>query len=348
MNTTYTILITVAIIAVLILAHEFGHFIVARRIGIPVWEFSLGFGPRLLGIERNGTQYSLRAIPLGGFVRMAGEELGDDDNDPNGFNRRTPLEKMRVSFAGPFMNLVAAMLIFIYIYSVTGVEEATNSAVIGKVLSGAPAQAAGLKDGDRVLAINGMKVDSWEKLTAGIGKSPSDKPLLIEVNRGGEVKEVKVKPIFNKEMKKTYIGIKPEVVYKKMGIIDAVKNGFQRTYESTVLLLASFGLLFTGGASMSDLAGPVGITKLVGEVATIGWAQLLGFTAFLSINLGILNLLPIPALDGSKIMFALVEAIRRKPLDPEKEGYIHWLGFLFLMGLMVFVTFNDIARIYKG
>jgi len=347
MNTTYTILITLAIIAVLILVHEFGHFIVARRIGIPVWEFSLGFGPRLVGTKRNGTDYSIRLIPLGGYVRMAGEEPGDGD-DPNGYNRRTPLEKMRVAFAGPFMNLVAAMLIFIYIYSVTGVEESSPSAVIGQVLDNKPAQEAGLKAGDRVTAINGATIESWQDLTTAIEKNPNGQTMKVKIERSDTPMVIAVKPVFNKSLNKNYIGIKPVTTFKRMGIVNAVKNGFQRTYEFTVILLSGVGLLISGGASMGDLSGPVGITKMVGEVAEIGWSQLLAFSAFLSINLGILNLLPIPALDGSRIVFAMVEGIRRKPLDPEKEGFIHWLGFIFLIGLMVIVTFNDIVKLYRG
>ncbi|MGE5390540.1 MAG: RIP metalloprotease RseP [Deltaproteobacteria bacterium] len=347
MNTAYTILITLAIIAVLILVHEFGHFIVARRIGIPVWEFSLGFGPRLAGTKKNGTEYSIRAIPLGGYVRMAGEEPGDGD-DPNGYSRRTPFEKMRVAFAGPFMNLVAAMLIFIYIYSVTGVQDSSNTSVIGQVLDGKPAQEAGLKAGDKVIAINGSNIESWQALTTVIEKNPRGEMLRVEIDRKGKILNIRVTPIFNKSLNKNYIGIKPVITYKKMGIAAAVKNGFQRTWEFTVILLSGIGLMISGGASMGDLAGPVGITKMVGEVASIGWSELLAFSAFLSINLGILNLLPIPALDGSRIIFAAVEWIRRKPLDPEKEGLIHWVGFLFLIGLMIIVTFNDIVKLYRG
>ncbi|NLW90860.1 MAG: RIP metalloprotease RseP [Syntrophomonadaceae bacterium] len=347
MNTAYTILITVAIIAVLILVHEFGHFVVARRIGIPVWEFSLGFGPRLIGTKKNGTEYSIRAIPLGGYVRMAGEEPGDGDN-PDGYSRRTPLEKMAVSFAGPFMNLLAAMLIFVYIYSVTGVQDSANTSVIGQVMAGTPAQSAGLKAGDEVVAINGASIRSWEALTKTIGNDPEGKTLTVTVDRSGKTLNIKVTPLYDKAQNKYLIGVKPVIIYQKMGIVDAVKNGFQRTWEFTVLLLSGIGLMISGGASMNDLAGPVGITKLVGQVASVGWSELLAFSAFLSINLGILNLLPIPALDGSRIIFAVVEGIRRKPLAPEKEGLIHWIGFVFLIGLMIIVTFNDIVKLYRG
>ena len=152
----------------------------------------------------------------------------------------------------------------------------------------------------------------------------------------------------NETTGKPSIGVMSALAYDKQGIISAIKIGFQQTYELTVLLLSSLGILISGGASVNDLAGPVGITKLIGEAAQAGMVLLLSFTAFLSINLGVLNLLPIPALDGSRIVFALVEAIRRKPLEPEKEGFIHWLGFLFLIMLMVLVTYNDIVRLIKG
>lgn len=347
MNTTYTILITLAIIAVLILVHEFGHFVVARKIGIPVWEFSLGFGYRLFGINRNGTEYSIRVIPLGGYVRMSGEEPGDAD-DPNGYNNRTPWEKMLVCFAGPFMNVVLAMVLFIFIFSVVGMPESSNNPVIGRVFDGKPAQQAGIKVGDRITSVNGVSIKSWDDITSNVEKAKTSQTIELGINRSGQAMTVKVKPYYNKTLKKNNIGIGGVTTYSKVGILKAVTTGFQATWELTIALLGGLGILVTGKASMGDLAGPVGITTLVGEVAQIGWYQLLYFTGFLSINLGILNLLPIPALDGSKIVFGLVEAIRRKPLDPEKEGFIHWLGFLFLIGLMILVTFNDIVKIYKG
>jgi regulator of sigma E protease len=147
---------------------------------------------------------------------------------------------------------------------------------------------------------------------------------------------------------KPIVGVYPMIEYQRQGIVEAVKLGFLQTYEMTVVLLGGFLMLFNGSASVSDLAGPVGITSMVGEAARGGWIYLLSFTAFLSINLGIINLLPIPALDGSRIAFAVLEAIRRKPLDPEKEGFIHWLGFIFLMLLIVFATYNDLVRLIKG
>lgn len=347
MSTGVTILITLLIIAVLILVHEWGHFMAARKIGIPVWEFSIGFGPRIFGWKKDGTEFSVRLIPLGGYVRMAGEEPGDA-NDPEGYNNRKPWEKMGVAFAGPFMNFVMALLIFVYVYSVVGIPHPSEQPLIGQVVAGTPAEKAGLKANDLVLAIDQKPVDNWDELTASIASAKESRVLHFKVKRDGKIVNLNINPVKSENTGKLSIGVMGAMTYEKQGIINAIKIGFQQTYELTVLLLSSLGMLVSGGASVGDLAGPVGITKMIGEAAQAGIVLLLSFTAFLSINLGVLNLLPIPALDGSRIVFALVEAIRRKPLEPEREGFIHWLGFLFLISLMVLVTFNDIVRLLKG
>jgi len=342
-----TIVIALIIIAILILAHEWGHFTAARRIGIPVHEFSLGFGRKLFSWRKDEVEYSLRLIPLGGFVRMAGEEPGDMDN-PNGFNHRRPWEKITVSFAGPFMNFILAIFIFIYTFAVIGVAQPMDEAVVGEVLKGKPAAMAGLESNDRILSINSTAVSSWNDFVNYIKQNPVGAPLDIEINRKGETRHLTLTSIQDETSGKPIVGVYPQVEFEKQGIGEAVKLGFIQTYQMTVLLLGGLGMLFTGAASASDLAGPVGITNMVGEAARGGMVYLLGFSAFLSINLGIINLLPIPALDGSRMVFALVEAVRKKPLDPQKEGFIHWLGFVFLMLIIVFATYNDIVRLFKG
>lgn len=343
-----SIIITLLIIAVLVLVHEWGHFIAARRIGIPVYEFALGFGYKLYSIKKNGVEYSIRLIPLGGFVRMAGEEMGDDFSQPDGYSNRSPFEKMSVAFAGPFMNFILAVLIFIYIFAFIGIPNVSNEPILGKVLEDKPAYTAGLRENDRVIEVNGSKVSTWEEFTGYISRSTAGEELNIVVEREGAILNFTLIPEINQDTGQTIIGVLNKLNYEKQGIFTSIKIGLQQTYELTLLLLAGLWTLITGGASVQDLAGPVGITKLVGEAAQIGTVYLLNFTASLSINLGILNLLPIPALDGSKIVFATVEAIRRKPIEPEREGFIHWLGFMFLMLLIVVVTYNDIIKLFKG
>lgn len=342
-----TIVLALIIIAVLILVHEWGHFVAARRIGITVYEFSLGFGTKLFSKKKDGVEYSLRLIPLGGYVRMAGEEPGDAE-DPNGFDKRTPLEKMIVSFAGPFMNFVLAVLIFILIFAVIGVAQPVDKAIIGEVIKDKPAYQAGLQKGDKILAVNQQEISSWEDFVGVIQDEPAHQPMLVTIERAGKTSELTVIPTVNESTGKSILGVYSQIRYERLGIFNAIKMGFVQTYQMTVLLLQGLGMLISGGASASDLAGPVGITSMVGEAARGGIVYLLSFTAFLSINLGILNMLPIPALDGSRFVFAIVEAIRRKPMDPEKEGFIHWMGFLFLMGLIVLATYNDIVRLIKG
>jgi len=342
-----TILTTIIIIAVLILFHEWGHFVTARKIGIPVYEFSIGFGYKLFSKNVNGVDYSLRIIPLGGFVRMAGEEPGDHE-DPNGFSKRTPFEKMAVAFAGPFMNFILALFIFIYSYSFIGIPSALDEPVIGQAIKGKPAVETGLQAGDRVLSVNQQQVETWTEFTAVLADNPEGKVLDIKVERNDQIIDFAVVPEENPGTGNYEIGVLSKIAYDKQGILESIKIGFQQTYELTLLLLSGLWLLVSGGASAADLAGPVGITQLVGEAAQVGTVFLLNFTAFLSINLGVLNLLPIPALDGSRIVLAGVEAVRRKPLEPEKEGFIHFLGFIFLILLIIIVTYNDIVRLIKG
>ncbi|MGI6421925.1 MAG: RIP metalloprotease RseP [Syntrophomonadaceae bacterium] len=342
-----TILIALIIIAVLILFHETGHFIAARRVGIPVHEFAIGFGPKLISWKRNGVEYSIRVFPLGGFVRMAGEEPGDQSH-PDGYSHRTPLEKIRVSFAGPFMNFVLALLIFIYSYTFIGIPQATDEPIIGMVFEGQPAEAAGMLPGDRILAVDGVQVKNWQEFTSRLTEQAPGTPVILELERDGQQQQLEVITEENPNTGLSIIGVSSQVIYEKQGLLTAVKIGLQQTYELTLVLLGGLWIMITGGASAADIAGPVGIVGLIGDAARVGTVFLLSFSAFLSINLGILNLLPIPALDGSRILFALVEAVRRKPVAPEKEGFIHWLGFLFLMLLIVLVTFNDIMRFFRG
>ena len=342
-----TILLTIIVLGLLIFVHELGHFLTARAIGIPVYEFALGFGPTLISHRKNGVSYSLRLIPLGGFVRMAGEEPGDND-DPKGYSRRTPLEKIAVSVAGPAMNLFLGLLIFIYSYAFIGLPTPTNEPVIGQVIAGEPAAAAGVMPGDRVLAIDGQPIASWEQITAHMSSKEPGKAITLTLQRQAETIDLQMVPVPNAQTGTPAIGVMGQVLYEKQGIIQSIAYGFQQTFYLTGALLSGLWMLISGGASAGDLAAPVGITMMVGEASQYGTIFLLSFIAFLSINLGILNLLPIPALDGARVVFSLAEILRRKPIDPEKEGFIHWLGFMFLMLIIVFVTYNDILRLIKG
>lgn len=344
-----TILTALLVIAVLILVHELGHFLAAKREGIEVQEFSLGFGTVIFSLKRGETRYSLRLFPLGGFVRMAG--MGQEEEDkmnPRGFSKKTPWQKIKVLFAGPGMNFLLAILIFIYTFTFVGLPQPVKAAIIGDVVEGKPAYEAGLRPGDRILSVDDTQVSSWSGFVALVKHAAPGETLTLKVKRDQQVFSVAVQPELDQTSKVSVIGVRQRVEFKRVGVWEGLKLGFYQTFQITWLLLAGIGQLITGAASTADMAGPVGITKMIGDAAAGGVVYLANFTALLSINLGILNLLPIPALDGSRIIFAGIEGIRRRPLEPEKENFIHFLGFIFLMALILMVTYNDIIRLIRG
>lgn len=344
-----TIVTALLVIAIIVMVHEIGHFVAAKWQGVEVQEFSIGFGPSLIGIKRGETRYSLRLLPLGGFVRMAGMGAQDEDRDnPQGFNRKTPLQKVEVLAAGPGMNFLLAALIFVYTFTFVGIPHAVESPVIGEVIQGKPAYEAGLRAQDRVVSVNGENISTWNEFVAEVRKAEPGQPISMTVVRNGQKIELTVRPEFDREQKTSIIGVRQTIEFERVGIWDGLKLGFYQTFHITWLLLSGLGQLLTGAASSADLAGPVGITRMIGDAAEGGLVYLANFTALLSINLGILNLLPIPALDGSRIVFAVIEGIRRKPVEPERENFIHFLGFVFLMVLILLVTYNDIVRLVRG
>ena len=343
------ILTALLVIAIIVMVHEIGHFVAAKRAGIDVQEFSIGFGPSLFSIKKEETRYSLRLLPLGGYVRMAGMgSEGEDPDNPRGFNRKTPLQKIGVLLAGPGMNFLLAGVIFVCTFTFIGLPRAVEAPVIGEVVEGKPAYEAGLKAQDRVTAVNGRPVSTWSDFVTEVRKAEPGQPVSVTVLRNGQKIEFHVVPEFDAEQKTSIIGVRQTITFQRVGIWQGLKLGFYQTFHITWLLLTGLGQLLTGTASSADLTGPVGITKMIGDAAQGGLVYLANFTALLSINLGILNLLPIPALDGSRVVFAILEGIRRRPVEPERENFIHFLGFLFLMALILLVTYNDILRLVRG
>lgn len=416
-----TVIAFIVIFGALVFFHELGHLIFAKRAGILCREFAIGFGPKVFSHKKAETTYTVRLLPIGGFVRMAGEDpemveikpgyrigllfdndekvkkiiLNNKEKFPNcrivevefadierdlvikGFpedeedNLRTfsihpqavivengiesqiaPLDRQFASktlgqrtmaiFAGPMMNFVLAFVVFIIIALLQGV--ATNDPKLGEITPDGAAKAAGLHKGDIIQSINGSEISSWSDVVEIIRKNPNKK-LDFSLIRDGKEKEIQVTPI-----EKTVDG-------KKMGIIgvyspvekspiQAVKSGFTETYFWTKQIFVMLGKLVTGQFSINALSGPVGIYASTNEVAKSGIFYLMKWAGILSINLGIMNLLPIPALDGGRLMFFAVEAVRGKPVDRQKEGMVHFIGFALLMLLMLVVTWNDIQRFF--
>ncbi len=336
----------IPVFGLLIFIHELGHFAVAKAFDVHVQEFALGFGPVLLGFQSGETKYNWRAVPLGGFVRMAGMEDGDAA-DPRGFNRKPVYARALVIVAGPVMNFVLAALLhsgFLYFVGV-----ATNAPVLGEVPvrclatqvdqgSGVtcPAYAAGLRKGDQIVTINGRPVAQWDDILESV-KGSDGKALTFRYLRGKQTGEVTVAPIFADA--RWMVGIQPSS--KPVPLGRALVQGPVLTAGISVAWLDSLKEMVVGRLK-PQFSGPVGITREIAETASRGWDSLLLLTAFLSINLGMFNLLPIPALDGSRLVFMGVEAVRGRRLDPQRENMVHFVGFMILIGLMVVITYGEV------
>ncbi len=422
-----TIIAFIIIFGSLVFFHELGHFIFAKRAGIMVREFAIGMGPKIFSMTKGETLYTIRLLPIGGYVRMAGEDFdaielqpgyrvalvtnednvvekiilnqnnhhpnvvfleveradlnkelwieGYDEDDEseeqrliryqvsraavlveNGketviapfdrqFDSKTVGQRAMTIFAGPLFNFILAFFIFILIGLFQGVP--TYEPIITQVTDDGPAKAAGMQDGDYVKAINGTPITTWQELSETISKNPGN-PLKFTVEREGQPVSLAITPKTVKAedgAKAGQIGVLYETPYKKAPL-QAIPNAAENTYNWTVQIVKMLGKLVTGQFSIDDLSGPVGIYKSTEEVAKYGIYNLMHWAAVLSINLGIMNLLPLPALDGGRLLFFAFEAVRGRPVNREKEGLIHFVGIVLLMILMVVVTWNDIQRFF--
>jgi regulator of sigma E protease len=316
------ILVALLVLGVLIFVHELGHFIVAKLSGMPVDEFSLGFGPAIASRQWGETRYSLRILPLGGYNKIAGMEPNDDR--PNGFTHKPLAARIGVILAGSLSNLVFAVLIFVILFSVMGTPTASNANLIGDIMPKSPAEHAGLQPGDRISMIDGRQTSTWDDVASNI-HSKGTSPVTLLIERQGQDFSLVITPEYDPSSKISLIGIVPTTVWLKQGIIPGMKSGLQESYDWSAQ-----------------------IVKTLGDTAREGLRYLLILTGILGINLAIVNLLPIPALDGSRLVFLLLEGARGKPINPEKENIIHLVGFAVLMCLVLIITYNDIIRLFSG
>lgn len=330
----------VVVFGILIFIHEFGHFVVARMVGIGVHEFSLGFGPRLWGIARGKTEYNLRAFPLGGFVRLVGMDPKDEEREqPYSFIRKPVPHRVAVILAGPVMNFALAAVALAVLIFFQAVPPPTTR--VGEALPGYPAAAAGIREGDRIVAIDGRRVNNWEDILYLVANRPEQEKVLT-VERDGRQFGVSIVPRKDKDGN-AKIGLKPE----RVGVLKSFIGGVEYTGRIIHLIVAFLAKMFVRDAP-ADIGGPVRVAVEIGRAAKFGFFPLIQLTAFLSINLGLFNLFPVPALDGARIGFLLWEGVTRRPVDPEKENVIHLLGFALLILLMVVVTYHDIIRLAVG
>ncbi|MDD3765643.1 MAG: RIP metalloprotease RseP [Eubacteriales bacterium] len=334
-----TAISAILIFLLLITVHEFGHFIAAKAVGIRVLEFAIGMGPAIFKRKKGETLYSLRVLPVGGFCKMEGED--EESDDEAAFGNKSPWKRLIVLVAGAFMNIFTGFLIFVVIMSAIS---QTYVPVIEKVIEDYPAEAAGLMEGDRITKINGTRINIYQDLHFEMSRNAGSE-IKIEFVRNGEKKSTILTPLKD-ENGEYKIGFYPSVA--KHGFIGRLRNSFYYTLYTSKIIIVSLIDLLRGGYSVKEVSGPVGIVQHIGEAAKTSIWDLLNLTAFITINLGVFNLLPIPALDGGRILFVLVEAVRRKKIPAEKEGLVHFVGFALLILLMIFATTNDISRIFGG
>lgn len=343
-------MVTLLVLAILILVHELGHFLAAKAVGIRVHEFAMGlFGPRLASFKRGETEYTIRLfVVMGGFVRMAGMSPDEPDyDDPRGFNKQPLWARAFVLSAGPAMNFFLAVLLFAMLAGVMGVAETQQSpAQLGDVVTGQPAEQAGFKAGDEVVAINGQPISQWADLQTII-QSAKGKPLTFDLRRGAEKTPVRltVTPVqseYNPDW--GVIGVMPVTITRQVGLAGALAQGASQTWEVIVLQFRGLGAMLAR-RSTAELVGPVGISKQVQAAMDLGAIHLAWLTALLSATVGLINLLPLPALDGGRLTFLAVEGVRGRPVDPSRENLVHLVGFALLILLGLFVTYKDIINL---
>jgi regulator of sigma E protease len=352
-----TIVSTIVVLGLLIFVHELGHFLVAKRSGVTVLRFSLGFGPRLFGFKRGDTDYCLSLIPLGGYVKMLGEEPGEEveeEQRSTSFSFQPVSKRIAIVLAGPFSNFLLAIVIFAFIYALSGIPQLTPE--IGSVSAGSPAEKAGLMAGDKVTVINGKAINDWEELS-GLIEKLGEQPLTLQIERGEEHPTITVTPrvtevknIFGEPIKRAVIGITAsgKITIKKENPLYAIYYSVVQTWHLSKLFLVTVGKLIEGVVSIKTLGGPILIAQMAGQQANEGLLNLIHFIALISVNLAVLNLLPIPVLDGGHILFFVIEGLLGKPIGQRKIEWAQKAGMLILLVLMVFVFYNDIMRLMPG
>ncbi|MEO4053487.1 RIP metalloprotease RseP [Solibacillus sp. CAU 1738] len=418
-----TVIAFIVIFGSLVFFHELGHFLFAKRAGIMVREFAIGMGPKIFGMTKGDTLYTLRLLPIGGYVRMAGDDLdtvelqpgyrvglimnednvvekiilnqnsqhpnilfmeveradlehdlwieGYDEDEKlvrynvsrttvvveNGketmiapydrqFNAKTVGQRAMTIFAGPLFNFILAFFIFIVAALLQGIP--TYEPIITEVVDDGIAQMAGMQAGDYVKELNGQPITTWQELSKTVNESYGKKIDMVVERDGKEVALVMTPKTLEDEKGKKYgqIGVMYQTPYEKASIVQSVQLAAEKTYDTTIMIFQLLGKLVTGQLSIDNLSGPVGIYKTTEAVAADGIFYLMHWAGLLSINLGIMNLLPLPALDGGRLLFFGYEAVRGKPIDRQKEGLVHLVGIVLLMILMVVVTWNDIQRFF--
>lgn len=350
----------IVVLGILIFVHELGHFLVAKMFGVKVLTFSLGFGRKVVGKKWGDTEYLISVFPLGGYVKMFGEQPDDEEIDPaerhRSFSHKPVWQRFGIVVAGPLFNLLFAILIFFLMFSLAGLPEPVDTTRIGQVAPGSAAQRAGLKAGDLILGIDGHKTSSWRQVSKLI-KESGGKEVQLRVKRRGAQLNIRavpameqVKNLFGEEVGRRYmLGISRsnQVVYRKTSLGEAARASLIQTWNLIYLTILGIVKIIERVVPASELGGPIRIAQIAGAELAVGWLNFAYFMGLLSVNLGILNLLPIPVLDGGHLMFLTIEGVRRRPLSERTMEMSQKVGIFLLSSLMIFVFYNDILRIVR-
>ncbi|MBM7581418.1 regulator of sigma E protease [Caldicoprobacter guelmensis] len=339
-----TLLVALLFFGVLIMVHELGHFLVGRLVGVHAEEFSIGMGPKLFGFSSKGTRFSVRALPIGGYVKFLGEDEKSDD--PRAFGNASLWRRMAVIASGPAMNILLAIVLLAVFYMGYGIYEVVPE--ILQVVENSPADRAGLMPGDKILQVDGVSVEGMEAQQAveairNTIKQKGGNELEIVVQRDGKNISVKLVPEYSQKSDSYVIGIVFGRI-RRYSLMPAIGLAFRQAGKIMVMMVDMLRALIFRGQGLNEVMGPVGIVGEIGKAVQAGMQQLLSLAIIITLNLGVINLIPFPALDGGRLVLLLIEGVRGKPLEPEKEGFIHFIGFVVLILLMVLVTYQDIMR----
>lgn len=375
-NSVMPILISLLIFGIIVLVHELGHLVAAKKNGVYVEEFAIGMGPKLYGFIKDETMYSIRILPLGGYCKMLGEDGSDGATNPRSFASKKVSQKIVIIVAGVVMNIVLAIILQFFLSAFEIVNLPIVKAVSTEYERN-PALEAGIEPGDRILSINGSKIYVYEDVFISLLQS-KDKPINLKIKKSdGQILEKNITPFYVEDRDTYIIGFSPvrmrslftEIIFNdekakadlienfpKINFGEYVNYSVNQVVFNVRLIYISLKMLAFGEFKVSDMSGPIGIVTVVGEtynenVSKGFWQTILPLVRFaimLSANLAVINLLPFPALDGGRLIFLIIEGLRGKPIDPEKEGMIHLVGFALLMCLAIFVAYSDIIKLIKN
>ena len=338
-----TFLIAVAMLGLIIFVHELGHFLTAKFFKMPVSEFSIGMGPQVFSLDTKETTYSFRAIPIGGYVNIEGMEVGSQVE--NGFNSKPAYQRFIVLFAGVFMNFLTAFLIIFSIAQMSGRMEYEEKAIIGALVKGGANEQI-LKVDDKILELDGKKITLWTDIPEVTKEALDKKEISAVIERDGKEEKLVLKLTKDEENNRVVLGISPKSKKTNLSFTESLifaKNSFTSILKDTV---GGLFTLFSGKADLKEISGPVGILKVVGEVSKFGWTSIASLAVILSINIGVLNLLPIPALDGGRIIFVLLELFRIR-INKKWEEKLHKFGMVVLLFFILLISVNDVWKLFN-